>query len=82
MATGIEFYTVGQLRKALADLPDDQFLVCQVAGQEGGAWNLCGTFFAPSKGPASLVFKHPALIRLPMENDTTKEGHLVWQHDQ
>ena len=63
----IEFHTVGQLKKALDNLPDDRFIVCQVVSNDGKAWNLWGEFCPqiPNGNMACLTFRHDQLTTLP-----------------
>jgi len=65
------FSTVGQLRAALADLPDDMPVYCQVVGthHDSGAWNMFGEVGEmPNAQPRKLVLSlsHPEMAALPM----------------
>lgn len=61
------FCNVGELRKALEDLPDDRFIACQVVAKDGKAWNMWGEFCpqVPQGTIACLTFKHDELDTLP-----------------
>jgi hypothetical protein len=64
----IQFHTVGQLKKALGDLPDDRLIICQVVSKDGKAWNLWGEFcpqISNSSNMACLTLKHDQLTTLP-----------------
>lgn len=59
-----KFNTVGELRKALDGVNDDKVLMCQVAAEDGTAWNLRGSFFTQENMVAVLTFRHPELKTL------------------
>ena len=63
----VNFCNVGELRKALEDLPDDRFIACQVVAKDGKAWNMWGEFCpqVPQGTIACLTFKHDELDTLP-----------------
>lgn len=59
--------TVGDLREALKDLPDDRFIACQVVGQDHTAWNCIGEFISqvPNGTIAAIQLSHAELKTLP-----------------
>ena len=62
-----DLYTVGQLRKALEDLDDDQSLVYQTIAADGSAW-LMHAQLAKVPGSNNMVvlqLKHPDIKTLP-----------------
>ena len=63
----VNFHTVGQLKNALKDLPDDRFIACQVVAKDGKAWNMWGEFCqqVPQGTIACLTFRHDELETLP-----------------
>jgi hypothetical protein len=63
-----DFATVGALRAALKDRPDDQEILCQVVGQDHSAWYMLGTVGEiPGANPPKLAvsLSHPTLRTLP-----------------
>lgn len=72
-----KFCRVGQLRKALEDLPDDKFIHCQVAAKDGKAWMMWGEFAPRVKDGdiAVLSFRHDELETLPDEEHIKKDSH-------
>jgi len=63
----VNFCKVGELRKALENLPDDRFIACQVVAKDGKAWNMWGEFCpqVPQGTIAALTFRHDELETLP-----------------
>lgn len=63
----IKFSTVGELKKALENVPDDRFLACQVVAVDGTAWNMWGNFCpqVPNGTIACLTFEHTELETMP-----------------
>ncbi len=60
--------TVGILREAVKDYPDDTVIITQVCGTSGDAWNLCGSIAEiPASRPLMLqiALRHPDLVKLP-----------------
>lgn len=65
----IKFFTVKQLREILKDLPDDRYIMTQVAAIDGTAWN-CYASFCPQINPpdgniALITLSHAQLKNLP-----------------
>ena len=59
---------VGELRRALADLPDDHPMFFQVVAADGSAWNMfCQVAPKALTWAALLQLKHADLQRLPSE---------------
>jgi len=57
--------TVGQLRKLLADLPDDEAIYWQVAAEDGSAWSMGADWgTAPNGTIFCCVLRHPTLKTL------------------
>lgn len=74
MSETLEVCTVGQLRAALADCPDDRPILAQVAATNGEAWNMQMVFTARPrflKWAAILTLRHDELKRLPEEAFTS-----------
>ena len=63
----VNFCNVGELRKALENLPDDRFIACQVVAKDGKAWNMWGEFCpqVPQGTISCLTFRHDELETLP-----------------
>ena len=77
----VPFGMVGTLRAALADLPDDMAIYCQVVGshRDSGAWNMFGEVGEmPQAQPRKLVISlsHPEMPALPMFNPD-RSGNMV-----
>jgi hypothetical protein len=58
---------VGQLKAALADLPDDRPILSQVAANDGTAWNMPFEFIGqvPFGTVAAVILRHPDLDTMP-----------------
>jgi hypothetical protein len=73
LATDIEsgkgnFYTVGQLRSMLVDLPENRLIATQVVATDGTAWNMWAKFtpcVSQGDGFAILTLYHSELTTLP-----------------
>jgi hypothetical protein len=67
MSKAIEFHTVGQLRQAIEGIPDDRLLICQVVGEDSGAWSMFASFTPQVQlgTIACLTLSHPQLKKLP-----------------
>ena len=62
---------VKELIAALEDLPQDRSIICQVVGQDSGAWNMEFSVnnIESSDWAVHLRVSHPDLIDLPMGDD-------------
>ena len=62
---------IKDLIKHLESLPQDRTVLCQVVGQETGAWNMYFEFnvIEASDWIVQLKVFHPTLVKLPMDNE-------------
>lgn len=62
--TTTEFSTIGQLKEAIKNLPDDREVVCQVVGKDGSAWQIFSkiTDRLPRADFAFITLSHPELL--------------------
>ena len=62
---------VSELIEKLKELPQDKSVVCQVVGQESGAWNMQFEVnnITTSDWMCCIRVSHPDLIDLPMGDD-------------
>ena len=74
-AVPIEISTVGKLRAAVADLPDDAPIIVQVVAEDGTTWNMFLTValgkdhgFRWAVNPAILTVRHPDLRTFPAQD--------------
>ncbi|QQO97288.1 hypothetical protein M1M30_gp183 [Maribacter phage Colly_1] len=71
--------TVGGLKKALENLPDDRGILSQVIGSQEGAWTMKAEFHSltgPLDHPSDysvITLSHPDLKTLPWTNISNKE---------
>ncbi len=70
--TIIKFHTVGQLKEALKDVPDDTGVMCQTVAVNGDAWNMFAQIVPLNDKVKStilqlyhpdMLFMHPRLTR-------------------
>ena len=63
----VEFSSVGKLRNALAGLPADRMIACEVVAKDGKAWSMCGEFCprVPMGTIACLTLRNNKLETLP-----------------
>lgn len=68
--------TVKQLIEKLKTLPQECSVMCQVVGQETGAWNMNFDVLnvQQSDWMVQLRVSHPTLKKLPMGDDIFKES--------
>ena len=55
---------VNDLRKAICDVPGNYQAIFQVVGQDGSAWNMCGSI-SYLKNKFIVTLDHPQLKTLP-----------------
>lgn len=76
MTVSVVVTTVGDLRKAIEQLPDDRPILAQVVATNGQAWNMEALFTAQPhylKWASILTLKHDDLARLPPESFTSPQ---------
>jgi hypothetical protein len=68
--------TIRELIAELSKLPQDRSIICQVVGQDAGAWNMEFDFksIERSDWAVQLRVSHPELINLPMGDDIFENG--------
>jgi hypothetical protein len=62
----VDITTVGALRKALDDVPDDRPIFCQVVAVDGTVWTTPAEFIQHGK-IAAIILRHPDLKTLPKD---------------